>query len=758
MKNRITFLSLACATVLSASSIKSIEYLNVSKVSPQVLEETLGMRAGDSLDSNKLNEALIKFYSYGYFDDIIIDNDNGNIKIIFKEKPSIANVDIKGYKTRSEDTDAIKKVLKLNKGSMYSEKRVKEAKEQLLGMLSSEGFINSVVEVETEKLNDSSIKLTFNVNKGDEIIIREAKYHGASELDGSDFKKVTANKEKEFASWWFGQSDGEMKIDQLKYDARRINDLYFEKGYLDADVKEPFLDIDFASNQAKLDFFVKEGEKYTTNDIKIFLDSSIVDPEEIYSDLKLKVDRTFNIKKLRDDQEYIRTLVADKGYAYAEVKFDLKKNEAEHRVDVIFSVVPGQQVYINDVKISGNARTLDRVVRRDVYLAPGDMYNLTDLKDAKSKLKRSSFFEDVQIEEKRISEDKMDLSVKVTEAPTGSIMLGGGYGSYDKLMINGSVSDTNIFGSGLTLSLSGDLSKRSNRYEVALKNPAINDSDYNGEVEAHSTKIEYRRSHYDSDVKTKGFSVAAGKEVVRNTYVGARYGLDFVKETYDYNQSFLNTYNAQSQAFKDQNKLFQDQDYTNSSITPYINYDSTNDFYFPTAGIKAGASVEYAGVGGDSKYIKPGVNFRYFYSLEDLTELDWILRFKTQAKMLIDEGQINQGDSLYLGGPKTLRGYKSYAFPNNESGYYQDPYEKMWSNQAEISFPLVPSAKMRWGLFYDYGMIGKNSFSEIKRSGTGALLEWISPMGPLQLIFAKPIGDKPGDDKSSFEFSFGTSF
>ena len=279
MKNRITFLSLACATVLSASSIKSIEYLNVSKVSPQVLEETLGMRAGDSLDSNKLNEALIKFYSYGYFDDIVIDNDNGNIKIIFKEKPSIANVDIKGYKTRSEDTDAIKKVLKLNKGSMYSEKRVKEAKEQLLGMLSSEGFINSVVEVETEKLNDSSIKLTFNVNKGDEIIIREAKYHGASELDGSDFKKVTANKEKEFASWWFGQSDGEMKIDQLKYDARRINDLYFEKGYLDADIKEPFLDIDFASNQAKLDFFVKEGEKYTTNDIKIFLDSSIVDPE-----------------------------------------------------------------------------------------------------------------------------------------------------------------------------------------------------------------------------------------------------------------------------------------------------------------------------------------------------------------------------------------------------------------------------------------------------------------------------------------------
>lgn len=752
MKKKVVLLSLACATALSATTIKSIEYKDVNKISPQILDETLNMKVGDELNEDKLNDAVINFYKQGYFEDIKIVNENGNLKLIFKEKPSIASIDIKGYKSRSEDIETLKNLIRLKKGSMYTEKRIKEAKEKLLSMLESEGFINSVVETEVEKINEQSLKVTFNVNKGDEIIIKKANYHGADNLEQDDFDLVTANKEIEFASWWFGQNDGEVKIDQLKYDARRINDLYYEKGYLDAQVKEPFLDIDFASDQAKLDFFIFEGEKYTTNDIKIYLDSSIVDPATIYPELKLIVGNTFNIKKLRADQDYIKTQVANQGYAFTEVKFDLKKNEAERKVDVIYNVIPGKKVYINDVKISGNNRTLDRVIRRNVFLAPGDLYNLTDFKDSTNKLKRSRFFEDVQIEEKRVSDTKMDIVVKVTEAPTGSLMLGGGYGSYDKFMVNGSISDVNIFGSGMALGLSADLSARTNRFELSLKNPAIRDSDYNGEVEVHSTESEINRDTYDSTIDTKGFSVALGKEVMRNLYAGARYRLDFVSEDYEYENGIKEAIIA------DGKQPYESQDYTSSSITPYLNYDNTDDYYFPREGYRAGVSAEYAGIGGDSKYVKPSAYLKYFYSLEDLTELDWVLRLKTQMKTLIDNGQINQGDSLYLGGPKTLRGYKSYAFPNNQTGEVIDPYKNLWANSAEMSFPLIPSAKMRWGLFYDYGMIGQDTFNDIERSGAGALLEWISPMGPLQLIFSRALDDEPGDDTSSFEFSLGASF
>ena len=148
MKNKVVLFSLACATALSADAIKSIEYKDVNKISPQILNETLNMQVGDELDENKLNEALIKLYQYGYFDDIQVINERGNLKLIFTEKPSIASVEIKGYKTRSEDIDNLKTVLKLKKGSMYTEKKVKEAKDKLLSMLESEGFINSVVETE----------------------------------------------------------------------------------------------------------------------------------------------------------------------------------------------------------------------------------------------------------------------------------------------------------------------------------------------------------------------------------------------------------------------------------------------------------------------------------------------------------------------------------------------------------------------------------------------------------------------------------
>lgn len=748
MKNKVILFSLACATALCADTIQSIEYNNLNKISQKIVNETLDMKPGDEFNDYKINNAIKEFYKFGYFDDIVVINDNGKLQLNFKEKPSIANIDIQGYKSRTDDIESLKTMIKLKKGSMYTEKRVKDAKKVLLDLLENDGYINSVVETEIETINEHSLKLTFNVNKGDEIIIKKANYYGASELDQVDFDNVTANKEKEVASWWFGQNDGEVKIDQLKYDARRINELYFEKGYLDAQVKEPFLNIDFASNQANLDFFIKEGTKYITNDIKIYVDSSIVDAKDIYPELDLIVGNTFNIKKLRLDQAYIKTQVANKGYAYAQVKFDVKKDTKNSKVDIVHNVIPGKKVYINDVKISGNSRTLDRVIRRDVYLAPGDLYNETDFTDTKSKLSRSSYFEKVKVEQKRVSEDKIDILIEVVEAATGALTLGGGYGSYDKLMVSGSVKDSNIFGSGLGVGISADLSANKTEFSVNLSNPAINDSKFNGDIEAHNSDAEISKSVYDLDKNTKGFSIGVGREILRNLRGGLRYKLDFIQEEYTYDDD---------STVPDASR-FQDAEYISSSLTPYLSFDNTDNYQLPREGIKAGTSLEYAGVGGDSKYLKSSTYLKYFNSLNDYAELDWIFRFRTRISALIDNGQINQGDSLYLGGVKSLRGYSSYAFPTNTTGYVTDPYKRSWANSVEMSFPLIPNAKMRWALFYDYGMIGEDNFSDVARSSTGAVLEWISPLGPLQLIFAKALDAEADDETSSFEFSLGSSF
>lgn len=747
MKKSFLLLSIATATLLSAQTVKSISYKNLSRISPKIANETILLKPGKDFSDKDINDSLKKFYAFNYFDDIQVFNNNGQIEFIFTEKPSIANIVIKGYKTAEGELELLYANMGIRKGSMYTKERVQKAKESLLNELQKEGYINSVVEIDKEVLNEDSLALTFNVNKGDEILIKKASYIGAEYLEQADFDDVTANKEEEFMSWWFGQNSGELKLDQMSYESRRINDLYYQHGFLDAKVKDPFMTIDFASNAAQLDFNISEGIQYTTNEIKIYVDSSIIKVEELYDELRLEKDDIFDINKLRKDVESIKTKIANLGYAFTQVKYDLNKDSENKNVSIVFNVIPGEKVYINDVIISGNTRTLDRVVRRNVYLAPGDLYNLTDLKDSKNKLGRSSFFENVEIKEQRISDTKMNLLVEVQEASTGSITLGGGYGSYDGILINASISDKNIFGSGLNLGFSVDLSKKKNNYTVSLKNPAINDSKYNGEVRVYNIEREYDYTDYDLDTETRGISLGFGKSFFRHMYAGLRYKFEMVYEKYDYKTAYTGT-----EADKKN-----DQDYNISSFTPYVSFDNTDDYYVPREGFKAGASYEVAGIGGDAKFHKAVTYLKYFYGFNDIIDYDAIFRYKSKVGVLFDKGFVTEGQSFYLGGPTSLRGFESYAFGPEDSDS-DDPYKKTFTNAFELSFPLIVGAKMRWGVFYDYGMIGKDSFSEIKRSGTGALVEWISPVGPLQFIFSKAIDAEAGDNTSSFEFSLGTNF
>jgi len=718
-------------------------------MSPKIANETIDFKAGDEIDIPKINQAIKKFYKFGYFADISVQNENGVLQFIFRELPVIANIDMTGYKEREEDLLLIYSKIGVKKGSLFTKKRIEKSKKLLLTELEKEGYINSVVEVNVETINEDSVSLTFDVNKGNEIIINKVNYYGSSELDKSDFDEATVNKQEDYFSWFYGQNDGEVILDQLQYDQSRIEDTYFQQGYLDSKVEKPFMKVDFTSNNAVLNYFINEGLQYSTKNVKINLDEKILSTKELYPELTLRKDRIFNINSLRKDVEFIETSIADLGYAFAKVHYDLKKDKENSKVDITFNVVPGEKVFINDVIISGNGKTLDRVIRRNVYLAPGDLFNLTDFKDSKNKLKRSGFFDTVEIIKKRITATRMDLHVKVTETSTGNIILGGGYGSYDGFLLTAGIKEKNVFGSGKSVGIKADTSKHKLDIDLFLKEPSINDSKFNGSINIYSKsrEIDYSSPDYSFEKKAIGFAIGAGTEFYRNTFTGLIYKLESIQETYN-DESTTDSYDPFSYKSND--------DYILSSIKPYISFDSTDDHNFPRNGTKANTSLELAGIGGDAKFTKSFSRYRYFHSLKKEYELDWILRYKASLQFLIDNGKITQGDSLYLGGVSTLRGFESFAF-GPESSSSEPALKQMFANSLELSFPLF-SEKMRWNLFYDYGMIGEDKFSETKRSSVGAALEWISPVGPIQLIFAEPLDDKAGDKTSSFEFTLGQSF
>lgn len=721
------------SSVILANTTQKYKLEGLTQISQKIALEKLHV--------TELNLAIKDFYNFGYFNDIEVYEDiNNTIKIVFTEKPFIVNLEMNGYKTREEDLDILYSSIQIKKGTMYTEDKIEKSKQLLLEELKKEGYVNSVVEIDVEQLNEQSVTVTYHVNKGEEVIIKKVNYIGAKNLSEVEFADFIANRDEDLVSWWFGNSDGVMQFSQLEYDSHRIKDVYLQHGYLDAKVSPAFSKIDFNTNSAEVDYRISEGEQYITKDITIYTDESIVPLKTLQEGLKEKKDKPFNINKLRKDIDFLKTQIADKGYAFVGINYDVRKNKENKTAEVIFNVIPGQKVYINDVIISGNTRTLDRVIRRSVYLAPRDLYNLTDFRDSKAALGRTGYFESVNIKQEKVSEDLVNILVKVSEAPTGNLVFGGGYGSYDGWMINASVNDKNIFGSGMDLGLSFEHSSKKDLGKLSLTNPAIRDSIYSGTASIYkqdSTITASSTSIYgDENTLLNGGSLGVGRALGRHARIGIVYAVEDKEVKYEDNSSANYTY-------------------LTSSITPYINYNNTDDFYVPRSGIKAGNSFKFVGLGGDANYIQNTTYFKYFYGLEDLIEYDWILRYKATYKFMVDKGEIPSDQTFYLGGPSSVRGYESYAFQPEDDA---QPYKKYLTNTAEISFPLIPKAKMRWALFYDIGRIGTHKLNEVKKSGYGASINWYSPVGPIQFIFSRAIKPNDNDNTSSFEFSLGTSF
>ena len=743
MFKKIIYILLLSSFIYASTQTKEIKIEGLTQISNVVAMEITKFKADEEYSDELINNAIKNFYEFNYFTDIWVTRENNIVTFHFKEKPFIASLDMNGYKSREEDLDVLYASMNIKKGNMYSHTKVQRAKKNLLKELEREGYINSVVEVEVENINESSVAVKFLVNKGDEIIITKVDYNGAKELKEDIFEESTANKQKDSFSWWFGQNNGVMSFEQVEYDGYRIKESYLENGFLDAKVATPFSKIDFNTNTSQIQFDIEEGKQYTVNSTVIYLDENIKSPDELYPELFLQKDDIFNIKYLRKDIEFIKTEVSNLGYAFTEVRYDIRRDKETGKADLIFNVIPGDKVYINDVIISGNSRTLDRVIRRNIYLAPEDLYSLTDFKDSKNALKRTGFFSTVDIQQQRVSKSKMNLLVNVSEASTGNLVLGGGYGSYDGWMINASVNDKNIFGSGLNLGFSIDHSSVKDTASLSLSDPAINDGIYNGSVSIYKKEsiiktIDDNSTSGDEITNTTGASIGVGRSIGRHTRIGVNYTAEEVEVLYDLNTSANSVY-------------------TTSGITPYISFNNTDDYYVPRKGMMAGSSLKITGLGGNADYILSSSYFKYFHSLEKKYDVDWIIRYKTTLKILEDTGEIPDNTSFYLGGPSSVRGYESYAFnPDDYSEYVT--FKKYWTNTIELSFPLLPSAKMRWALFYDYGMVGENRFTDIKKSGRGAVISWYSPVGPLQFIFSEAVNPDADDKTSSFEFSLGSKF
>lgn len=725
--------------------VNAICYEGLVHLSKEVADQLVRVPTGKSVDIEQVDAAILRFFKQGYFTDIHTDlSDKGILTFHFTEKPVISRIELEGWK--SDDEDIKKDVLQIKKGALYDPKKLEEAKQRIIDAISKEGKVDTVVEIKTEHLDNGSVKVTFIVNEGETILIEKLRFSGVHALTPGTFDEFIANKEHQFMGWFWGRNDGKMMLDQLEYDPLRIRDVYMQYGYLDAKVDRPFARVDFDNYEADMSYQVSEGEPYTTKSISLYQKHPVIKESYLRDALQLQTDEHFNIKTFREDSERIKTLIADMGYAYVQVLPDLRKDKENHTVDVVYRIVPGDKVHIRNVIVSGNTRTLDRIVRRELYLGPGDLYSLTDLKDSRNALGRTGYFESSTIEEKRVDEQTMDLVVKVKEAPTGSIQLGGGYGSYGGFMLSLSVNDRNIFGSGINVGVQAERSQRGNNYAFNIANPRLNDSDFSGNFSLFYNDFEYN----DYSTHSDGVTLGSGHRFSR-----------FITGSLNYTYSNVDYYDVNlSQYTEDQQRFFES--YSKSAVSVGMTFDNTDDYYVAREGWLISQTFERGGLGGDANYFKSMSRLNKYSGLEPYIGFDLIFRYKSHYYLARDTGYLPLAERFYMGGIGSVRGYESYSMPyyiNEKTGeYVRIGGKQTFANSFEFSFPLVPKARMRLTTFLDWGWIGSESLSEFSRGGYGFGLEWYSPMGPLQLIFSKPINPQPNDRTSYFEFTMGQRF
>ncbi|EAJ3428154.1 outer membrane protein assembly factor BamA [Campylobacter coli] len=731
-----------CALVAlsNAAVIKEIKFSGLNHLSNASALNLTGLKIGETINLDKINTAILNLYKQNYFENIAVEENNGILNIIVTEKPSIAKISITGI--ASNDRKQVESILGIKRGTLFDEASAKEASERIKAYYEAKSYFDTIVEYRKKTLeNTEGLELEFIVNRGENIIINNVNLSGAEKFSYSDIEPAIVNKEKEFMGWMWGRNDGKLKIFELSNDSARISDEYMKKGYLDVQVSSPYLKTYTDTYQANLTYFIKEGKPYKIENISI--ENPLFSEEENIQNVKnlrSTQGKLINIEDIRKDVKTIETQSADLGYAFAEVYPDIQKNDQTQEVSVVFKVIPHDKVYIRNVIISGNSRTVDRVVRRELYITEGNLYNRTDLSESTNALRRTSYFDDVEIKEEKVDDTHIDLIVNVKEASTGAISGGIGYGSSDGLLLNASLSDTNIFGSGIKSSVSVDKSDDTLSGRISLINPRILDSQYSLGGTLYSNDYEW--DNYSE--KNYGFDITLGRQFARYYNVSLTYNLE-QSDIYHLSPTLLRTGYELGKTIK-------------SSITPAITFNNTDDYYLPRKGIIASTSLEYAGLGGDQEFLSSSSKFNFYQGLQDYIGYDLIYRYKASFYKVWDEGYLPINQRIYLGGIRSLRGFESRTVsPKNEWGD-EVGGTIAFANSVELSFPLIDRIKLRGSVFFDYGMIGNKNLDEIQRMSTGLGIEWITPIGPLQLVFAKPLNDKKGDDTNTFEFNLGTRF
>jgi outer membrane protein insertion porin family len=574
--------------------IDEIRITGNKRIEADAIRARITTKPGDRFNASQVAEDVRQIHSLGFFKDVRVYSESGpNGRILtfdIVENPVVRQVTIAG--NEAIEGDRIRDQLTLTTGATLDLPLLYENRDRIEALYRAEGYYKASVAYEIKPLPNDAVAVNFEVIEGKKLKLREINFEGNEHFDDSELTKGMKTKPWH---WWsyatkYLDKSGTYAEPVFMQDLQGVEKKYGDAGYLRAEVGEP--KVATVDDGIIVTVPVTEGDRFKVGNLD-FAGDDTIEKDVVRKELLLSKDEWFNRSHLTGDVERVTRRYSDRGFAFAQVQPQTRTDETAKAVDVTFDVVRGPLEFVRHVDVSGNTRTVDRVIRREVQLVEGQLYSARSIRNTKQRLDSLGFFEEVNLEEKKTDQpDQLDLDVGVVEKPTGSLSFGAGYSSQDSFVLSGSVAQNNLFGRGYGLRVSADIGGQRDRFYATFSNRRLFDSEYSFSASAYRTDLSYQ----DFDEKTTGGDLTLGRSLD-----DANLNRGFLRYSFTDREITANSdITAASLIFRE----FLQNSTTTSLVGISFRSDMRNDHVLPTAGYEYGVNVDGAGLGGFAKFAR----------------------------------------------------------------------------------------------------------------------------------------------------------
>jgi outer membrane protein insertion porin family len=790
------------------------------RIEAETVRSYLPVRPGQAVDQLTIDTALKALFGTGLFADaqIVFDQLSGTLQVAVQENPIVNRVIYEGNRRTKEDKLA--EEVQLAPRAVYTEAKVQSDVQRILQVYRASGRFGATVTPKIVELPQNRVDVIFEIEEGPTTGVAKINFIGNEAFTDAELRAAILTAE----SRWYDilESNDNYDPDRLEYDRQLLREFYTTRGYADFSVTSAVAELTPDREDFFITITVEEGPQFEFGRVDVRTTLAKIPGEQLERSIPVRSGEPFNSELIERSEEAITYATGIAGYAFVGVNPQLSVNRETQTVDVTFEVNEGPRVYVERIDIGGNTQTLDRVIRREMWLAEGDAFNRVLVDRSERRIRGLGYFSDVAIEELPGSApDRTVLDVNVTEQPTGSFQIGGGLSSADNFIINAQVEQRNLLGKGQYILLDLSASARTRRAQVRFTEPRFLGRNLLAGFTAFANRTDFEEAGFVSDSLGAGVNVGFpvsnfGRlnlnyqlrnddiQIERRTGFTLEPGQDPLEvlvpgvtaDDFDFDQGTRQVIAdvCDFQRTRLDPSCENRGEFLTSQIGYSVGFNTVNDPINPSNGYFMNFGQTFAGLGGDVQYLRSVARGSIFKPLP--YDLVGVLRMDLGYIEGFGDNTVRLNDRFFVGGNRGFRGFDvagvgpRYFQQSGQGGQVFDRAigaKAQAIGTAELAFPvpLPEQYGIRAALFTDFGAVGgiddadkvlnddRSAYFDIDGDGepdapiqddfafrmtAGVSINWNSPFGPVQIDLSQAVVREEYDDVQTFRFNAGRQF